>query len=96
MDAERRVSTKPAAIRLTRIGARSSATLAMSVANATVTFEAIPRPAHVRRAPVPPMNTRDPGGLTLSAASRAIPSASNRCSVRPRRASSGDTSRGGP
>src|SRR5262249_13619292 len=66
--AERGVSTKPAAIKLTRIGASSSARLAMSVGNATVTVDAIARPARGRRAPVPPMNTREPGGLTLPAA----------------------------
>src|SRR5262249_28849581 len=44
IDAERGVSTKPAAIRLTRIGASSSARLAMRVGNATVAVEAIPKP----------------------------------------------------
>src|SRR5271166_312453 len=59
IDADRGVSTKPAAIRLTRIGASSSARLAMRVGNATVAVEAIARPTRGRRAPVPPMNTRD-------------------------------------
>jgi hypothetical protein len=54
-----------------------------------VAVEAIARPTRGRRAPVPPVNTREPGGLTLPAAPRATPSASDRCSVRPRRASSG-------
>ena len=62
IDAERGVSTKPAAIRLTRIGASSSARLAISVGNATVTVEAIPRPARRRRALVLPMNIKEPGG----------------------------------
>src|SRR5262245_22711959 len=66
---ERGVSTKPAAIRLTRIGASSSARLAMRVDNATEAVEAIPRPARGRRSPVPVINISEPGGLTLSAAS---------------------------
>src|SRR5262245_900209 len=51
IDAERGVSRKPAATRLTRIGASSRARLAMRVDNATVAVEAIPRPARGRRSP---------------------------------------------
>jgi len=90
------VACKPAAIRLTRIGASSSARLAISVGNATVTVEAIPRPARRRRALVLPMNIKEPGGLTLPAAPRATAIASKRRSVRPRRASSVGISRGDP
>jgi hypothetical protein len=64
--------------------------------NATVAAETIPRPALGRRASVPPINTSEPEGLTLSAAARVTSIASNRCSVRPRRASSGGILRGGP
>jgi hypothetical protein len=42
--ADNGVSTKPAAIRLTRTGASSSARLAMRAGSATVTVDAIPRP----------------------------------------------------
>src|SRR5262245_18771841 len=66
IDADRGVSTKPAAIRLTRIGASSSARLAMRMGNAAVAVETIPRPARGRRAPVPPHEYQGAGRPDLA------------------------------
>ena len=78
------VSSKPAAIRFTRIGANSSARLAASAGRAAATVAAIARPAPGRRAPVPVMNSSVPPGRTLSAAARATWSAGDprRCAAR--------------
>ena len=43
----------------------------MRAGRATVTVDAIPMPRPGRRAPVPPMKSRVPPGLTLPAAARA-------------------------
>jgi hypothetical protein len=82
------VSTNPAAIRLTRIGASSMAMLAMSAGEATVIVDVMARPAAGRRAPVPPMNTSEPPGRTRPVAARPTYSGSMRCSATYRRTSS--------
>jgi hypothetical protein len=79
-DADNGVSTKPAATRLTRTSASSSAKLAASAGSSAVSAETIAPPTPERRASVPLMNSSVPPGRTLPAASRATWSVSQRCS----------------
>ena len=82
-DADSGVSTKPAAIRLTRTGASSSARFAVSAGSAAVAAETSPRPTAGLRPPVPPMNSSVPPGRTLAAPLRATPSHQHGCSLEP-------------
>jgi hypothetical protein len=69
------VSTKPAAIRLTRTGARLSARVATNGGSAAVAADASPSRL-IRRPPVPPMSNSVPPRLILPAALRATSSPS--------------------
>ena len=68
---QRRIATKPAAIRFTRTGASSSARLAMRAGDASVWVDASARPKTEAAGAVPPMNSRVPPGRTMSPAARA-------------------------
>ena len=70
-DADNGVSTKPAAMRLTRTGANSSARAAVNGDIAAVAADEMPSPRPTRRAPVPPMKMSVPPGRILGAAWRA-------------------------
>ena len=77
-DADSGVSTKPAAIRLTRTGASSSARLAVSAGPRRRERRDEREADAGRRPPVPPMKSSVPPGRTLPAACRAICSGSRR------------------
>ena len=64
-DADSGVSTKPAAMRLTRTGASSSARAAVNGGSTAVAAEASPRSRLIRRPPVPPMSSSVPPGRIL-------------------------------
>ena len=81
-EADNGVSTKPAAIRLTRTGASSSASAAVNGGNAAVAAETSPSSRLIFRPPVPPMKIRVPPGLILPAALRATSSPSTTWSPR--------------
>ena len=63
-EADSGVSTNPAAIRFTRIGATSSARFFVSAGIAAVSAPINESPGAVRRPPVPPMNSSVPPALT--------------------------------
>src|SRR5215468_12641933 len=63
-EADSGVSTKPAAMRLTRIGATSTARLAIKAGSAAVPAAMSDRPGPRRRPPVPPMKISVPPGRT--------------------------------
>src|SRR4051812_26669955 len=65
-DADKGVSTKPAAMRLTRTGASSTARLAASAGSAAVSAETIGPPTPGRRASVPLINSSVPPGPHLA------------------------------
>jgi hypothetical protein len=81
------VSTKPAAMTLTRTGASSSARLAASAGSPAVSRAVRLIPTAGRRAPVPLMNSSVPPGRTAVAACRAASRTSPTWSDRWRRAS---------
>jgi hypothetical protein len=94
-DGGQRVSTNPAAIRLTRIGASSRARFLVSAGIAAVRAPISANPGAVRRPPVPPMNSRVPPWRTLPVACRATSSGSSRWASMSRRAFSRSSSASG-
>src|SRR5262249_20161104 len=73
-DADSGVSTKPAAIRLTRTGASWSARAATNGGSTATAAEAIPRSRLIFRPPVPPISSSVPPDLIFGAAFRATSS----------------------
>ena len=82
------MSTKPAAIAFTRIGASSTAAFAAIAGTAAAAMAAMLKPTPGRRAWVPVIRVSDPPGRTRLAHARAIRSEPSRCSSSTRSASS--------
>jgi hypothetical protein len=93
--ADNGVSTNPAAMRLTRTGASSSARFFVMAGSAAVRAEMSARPGAVLRPPVPPMKSKVPPGRTLLAALRATCRGSRMWASRSRRAASKSNSASG-